>query len=162
MTGRAGVALTLAAVLLAGCGGGTTAPRFRPAAGWHLLGAHGEVIAANVAFAPADRSLGGPPFHTVSSLPLRGTLIWVAVMPRARTLESKARALRVGNGLPSNTPDGAPCAPAVNCLTAGDAIRYLRVPAGHEDVALTIFFGTDHPSARQVRAANAELARLSL
>lgn len=127
-----------------------------------MLGAHGEAVAANVPFAAADRSLAGPPFHTVASLPRRGTLIWVVVRPRDPGAESRSRALRVDNGLPSNTPDGAPCAPAVNCLAAGDGIRYLQVPFRKNDVALTIFFGTDHPSARQVRAANVELARLSL
>jgi hypothetical protein len=162
MTAKWAVVPALAAAFLAGCGGSSAMPRFHPAVGWHLLGAHGEVVAANVAFAPADRNLASPPFHTVASLPRRGTLIWAAVMPRDQAAESKSRVLRVGSGLPSNTPDGAPCAPAVDCLAASDAIRYLRVPFRQKDVALTIFFGTDHPSARQVRAANAELARLSL
>jgi hypothetical protein len=163
MVAKAALLLALVA-LLAGCGGHTASPRFQPAAGWHLLGAHGELVAANVPFAPADRSLESPPFHTVASLSRRGTLIWLVVMPRGRAIYAKSPVLplRVDNGLPSDTPDGAPCAPAVHCLAASDAIRYMRVHFSQGDLAVTIFFGTDHPSATQVRAANAELARLSL
>jgi hypothetical protein len=159
---RLSAALALVA-LLAGCGGSTGTPRFRSAAGWHLLEAHGELVAANVDLAPADRSLASPPFHTVASLPRRGTVIWLLVMPRRHgAIDAKfpARTLRIGNALPSNTFEGFSCAPAVHCLAASDAIRYMQARLSNWDIALRVFFGTDHPSAGQIRAANAELARL--
>jgi hypothetical protein len=156
------LAVAALVVVAAGCGGGGK-PRFEPAADWHLLGAHGELVAANVGFASADRDLASPPFHTVAALPRSGTVMWLLVMPRRHSaIDAKfpARPLRVGNALPSNTPEGFPCAPAVHCLAAGGAIRRMQARLSDWDVALTIFFGTDHPSAGQVRAANAELARL--
>jgi hypothetical protein len=162
MAPRLPLALALVA-LLAGCGSGTTTPRFREAVGWHLRETHGEAVAANVDVAPADRGVALPPFHTVASLPRTGTLIWATVMPRGpAAYENKPTVPpRVADALPSDTPDGAPCAPAVRCLAASDAIRLMRLRLHQRDVLLIIFFGTDHPPAGQIRAANAELARLS-
>jgi hypothetical protein len=49
--------LVVVGALGAGCGGGHRAPKFRSAAGWHLLSRDGELVAADVPFATLDKSL---------------------------------------------------------------------------------------------------------
>ena len=167
---RTAVGLLLAAALAAGCGGAGK-PRFEPASGWHLLSRDGELAAANLPFAAADRSLSRPPSHTVATLPRDGIVIWTLLVPQARTSGGGAQPkywparppLRVGVATATNPPEGFFCAPAAEarCFDAAGSVRRLQGRAGGYDVAVTIFFGTDRPSAAQVRAADGELARLS-
>lgn len=156
--------LALVAALAAGCGGAGE-PRFERAGGWHLLSRDGELAAANVPFAAADRNLSSPPSHTVATLPRRGVVIWVLVVRRHEAADRgfPAAPLRVGRAVATDPPEGFFCPPAARarCFDAGGAVRRLQAGASGWDIGLTIFFGTDRPSAAQVRAANAELARLS-
>jgi hypothetical protein len=164
MTPRAVATLALVAALAAGCGGAGH-PRFQSAAGWQLLSGQNDLAAANVPFAAADRNTWpGPPSRTVATLPRRGVVIW-AMVSRSRGPGSTPLPLRLTEAVPSNPFEGFGCAPAVSesrCYARSGSIRELRAQVGRYNVDLYVFFGTDHPAAASVRAANAELARLQL
>jgi hypothetical protein len=149
--------------LVAGCGRGS--PRFQSGAGWHHLARDGELVAADVPLAAADRSLASPPSRTVATLPRHGIVIWALVMRRHRVFDAKfpPEPLRVDKAVATNPPEGFFCPPAARarCFEAGGAIRRMQARLSGWDIGLTIFFGTDHPSQSQIVAANAELGRLT-
>jgi hypothetical protein len=166
MKARTVAMLALTAALAAGCGGAGK-PRFRSADGWQLLSGHGELAAANVPFAAEDRTTTSPPSRTVATLPRRGVLIWAMVSRagQAPPVRSTPLPLRLREAFVSNPFEGFGCAPAVttgNCYSASGSVRRLQAWSGRYEADLYVFFGTDHPSAASVRAANAELARLQL
>jgi hypothetical protein len=166
MKPKAVAMLVLVAVLAAGCGGAGK-PRFQSAAGWQLLSGHNELAAANVPFAPADRSLESPPSSTVAALPRRGVLIWAMVSHPGPPPPgwSTPLPLRLRETYRSNPFEGFRCAPAVtidNCDSASGSVRRLQAWSGPYEVDLFVYFGTDRPTSASVRAANAELARLQL
>jgi hypothetical protein len=145
----------------AGCGGGGT-PRFEPAADWHLLSGKGELAAANVPFAKADRNLASPPSRTVDTLPRRGVVIW-ALVSRAGKDSRRALPLHLSDAVRTNPFEGFSCAPAVpssRCFAASGSVRRLAGRLSGYDVDLYVFLGTDRPSPAQVTAVDAELARL--
>jgi hypothetical protein len=166
MRPKAVATLALVAVL-AGCGGASK-PHFRSAAGWQLLSGKNDLAASNVPFAAADRSMWpGPPSRTVATLPRRGVLIWAMVSHPGEAAPgwSTPLPLRLRETVSSNPFEGFGCAPAVttaNCYGASGSIRHLQAWDGAYATDLYVFFGTDHPSAASVAAANAELARLQL
>jgi len=157
------VGLALLTLLAAGCGTAGK-PHFQSATGWHLLTRSDELVAGNVEFAAQDRSLASPPSRTVATLPRDGIVIW-AMLSRSDKLLPGSTPLPLGlsEALPSNPFEGFRCAPAVpmsRCDAASGSVRRLVARLGHYYVDLYIFFGTDHPAAASVAAANAELARL--
>lgn len=163
MKPRAVAGLALVAALSAGCGGAAR-PRFQSAAGWQLLSGRNELAAANVPFAPADRSMASPPSRTVATLPRNGIVIWAMVSHSAGPGRTPLP-LRLAEAVPSSPFEGFRCAPAVSesrCEARSGSIRELRAQVGRYYVDLYVFFGTDRPAAASVRAANAELARLQL
>jgi len=156
--------VTLALLLAAGCGG-TARPQFEAATGWHLLSDRAELAAANVPFAPADRSMASPPSRTVAALPRTGIVIWAMLSRPNGKLPARPTPLplRLTEAMPSNPFEGFRCAPAVperRCYAASGSVRRLDARVGRYDADLYIFFGTDHPAAASVAAADAELARL--
>jgi hypothetical protein len=159
-----GIVATLAVVT--GCGGAK--PGFHSADGWHLLSGHGQVAAAKVVYAPANRRLvlTSPPSRTVASLPRDGTVIWAMVTRGGNGhFPRRQLPLRVEQGAPSNPFEGFPCAPAVatsRCFAASGFVWRLFGRYGRYDVDLYVFFGSDRPLPEQVAAADAELARLRL
>jgi hypothetical protein len=73
--------------------------------------------------------------------------------------------LRLTEAVRSNPFEGFRCARAVSesrCYARSGSIRQLRAQIGRYSVDLYVFFGTDHPAATSVRAADAELARLRI
>jgi hypothetical protein len=164
MGGKAAAALALLALLAAGCGGAGQ-PHFRSASGWQLLSGQNELAAANVPFAPADRSLASPPSRTVATLPRDGIVIWAMVSRQSEQPPSTPLPLRLNEAVPSNPFDGFGCAPAVpvsRCDAASGSVRRLVADAGSYYVDLYVYFGTDRPAIASVAAANAELAQLRL
>ncbi len=158
--------LALVAALAAGCGG-SEKPRFRSAAGWQVLSGHNELAAANVPFAPADRSTTSPPSRTVATLPRRGVLIWAMVSRPGEPSPglSTPLPLRLRETVPSNPFEGFRCAPAVttdNCDSASGSVRHLEAWVGRNYLDLYVFLGADRPPVTSIAAANAELARLQL
>jgi hypothetical protein len=129
-----------------------------------VLSGQGELAAANVPFAASDRSLKSPPSRTVATLPRGGVVIWAMVSsPGKLPPGSTPLPLRLSEALPSNPFEGFSCAPAVptsRCYAASGSVRRLVARLRHHLVDLYVFFGTDHPAAASVAAANAELARL--
>ena len=155
------LAAFVTAALVAGCGGGG-APRFEAAAGWHLLSGNGELAAANVPFAGADRSLASPPARTVATLPRGGVVIW-AMLARAGRDSRRPLPLHLTAGARSNPFEGFRCAPAVpdsRCYAASGSVRRLVGRTAGYDVDLYVFLGTDRPASAQIAAVDAELARL--
>jgi hypothetical protein len=165
MTPKAVAVLVLVAAI-AGCGGAR--PRFESAAGWHLTSAHGQLSAAKVIFAPADRRLmlTSPPSRTVASLPRDGMVIWVMYVRGWNThYPRKQLPLRVEQGAPSNPFEGFRCAPTVttaHCYAASGSVWRVFGSYGRYDVDVYVFFGTDHPLPELFGQADAELARLRL
>lgn len=160
------LAATALMSLLAGCGGGGR-PHFQSAAGWHVLSGHGELAAANVPFAAADRDTTSPPSRTVARLPRKGVVIWAMISRPGKPPPgwSTPLPLRLRETAQSNPFEGFRCAPAVttaNCDSASGSVRHLQAWSGPYEAELYVFFGTDHPMAASVAAANAELARLQL
>jgi ABC-type amino acid transport substrate-binding protein len=161
---RRSIGLLAAAALVAavaGCGGGS-APRFERAADWHLLSAHGELAAANVPFARADRSLASPPSRTVDTLPRRGVVIF-ALVSRNGSGPRSPLPLRLGEAARSNPFEGFRCAPAVplsRCFAASGSVRRLAGRLDGYDVDLWVFLGTDRPGSAQIEAVDTELPRL--
>lgn len=158
--------LALVGLLLAGCGG-TEKPRFRSAAGWQLLSGRNELAAANVPFAAADRTMASPPSRTVATLPRHGIVIWAMVSRPGQPPPgwSTPLPLRLRETAPSSPFEGFSCAPSVaaaHCNSSFGSVRHLQAWRGRYEVDLYVFFGTDHPAAASVIAANAELARLQL
>jgi hypothetical protein len=160
--------LGIVATLAVGAGCGSGKPRFESAAGWHLLSGHGQLAAARVVYAPADRRLvlTSPPSRTVASLPRDGTVIW-AMVDRGGNSHFPRRQLplRVEQGAPSNPFEGFPCAPALatsRCFPASGSVWRVFGRYGRYDVDLYVFFGSERPLPEQVAAADAELARLRL
>jgi hypothetical protein len=154
------VSFTIAAV--AGCGGGSGAPRFESAAAWHLLSGNGELAAANVPFAGRDRTLASPPARTVATLPRDGVVIWAMVSHAGKGAQGPLP-LRLSRSVRSNPFEGFRCAPAVSverCYAASGSVRRLHGRMAHYDVDLYVFLGTDRPSPAQIAAVDAELARL--
>jgi hypothetical protein len=163
---RLSVVLLAVAAVVAGCGG-SAKPRFESATGWQLLSGHGELAAANLPFAPADRSTASPPSRTVATLPRDGVVIWAMVSHPGQPPRGWATPLplRLRETVPSNPFEGFRCAPAVttdSCDSASGSVRHLQAWSGPYEADLYVFFGTDHPAAASVAAANAELARLQL
>jgi hypothetical protein len=155
------LAVVALAVVAAGCGGGGK-PRFEPAADWHLLSGKGELAAANVPFAGADRNLMSPPSRTVDTLPRRGVVIWALVSPAGKDRTRPLR-LHLSEAVRTNPFEGFRCAPAVpssRCFSASGSVRRLAGQLAGYDVDLYVFLGTDRPSPAQVAAVDAELARL--
>lgn len=158
--------LAFVAAVVAGCGGAR--PRFEPAAGWHLLSGHGQLAAAKVIFAPADRRLmlTSPPSRTVASLPRDGTVIWVMYARGGNTHYPRRKLpLRVEQGAPSNPFEGFRCAHTVTtsrCYAASGSVWRVFGRYGRYDVDVYVFFGTDHPLPELFAQADAELARLRL
>lgn len=158
--------IAAAAAVLAGCGGAK--PHFESAAGWHLLSGHGELVAADVIYAPADRRLhlASPPTPTVASLPRDGTVIWAMYLRGGNSRFPQRRLpLQVEQGVRSNPFEGFRCAPAVptaRCFAASGSVWRLFGRYGRYAVDVYVFFGTDHPPPTQLAAADAELARLRL
>jgi hypothetical protein len=145
----------------AGCGGGGS-PRFESAANWNLLSGHGELAAANVPFAEPDRSLTSPPSLTVAKLPRRGVVIW-GMVSRSGSGTHRPLPRHLADGVRSNPFEGFRCAPAVpssRCYAASGSVRRLAGRLAGYDVDLYVFLGTDRPSASQIAAVDAELARL--
>jgi hypothetical protein len=152
--------------LLAGCGGAAK-PSFQAASGWHLLSNHGELAAANVPFAAADRSAASPPSRTVATLPRDGVMIWAMFSRPGGKLPARSAPLplRLTEAMPSNPFEGFRCAPAVpesRCYAASGSVRRLGARVGPYYLDLYVFFGTDHPAVDSVAAADAELARLRI
>ena len=161
---RRAAVLALVALVAAGCGGASK-PRFQAANGWHLLSRQAELAAANVPFAVADRSLASPPSRTVATLPRDGVVIWATFSRSGGKLPPRSTPLplRLAEAMRSNPFEGFGCAPAVSesrCNAASGSIRRLGAQVGRYYVDLYVFFGTDHPAAASVAAADAELARL--
>ena len=155
------VAVVALVVAMAGCGGGGS-PRFEPAADWHLLSGKGELAAANVPFAGADRNLMSPPSRTVDTLPRRGVVIWALVSPAGKD-PTRALPLHLSEAVRTNPFEGFRCAPAVpssRCFSASGSVRRLAGRLAGYDVDLYVFLGTDRPSSAQISAVDAELARL--
>jgi hypothetical protein len=155
------LAVAALVVVAAGCGGGGK-PRFEPAADWHLLSGKGELAAANIPFADADRNLMSPPSRTVDTLPRRGVVIW-ALISRAGKDRTRALPLHLSAAVRTNPFEGFRCAPAVpssRCFSASGSVRRLAGRLAGYDVDLYVFLGTDRPSPAQVDAVDAELARL--
>jgi hypothetical protein len=166
MKPKAVAMLALVAVLAAGCGSAAK-PHFQSATGWQVLSGHNELAAANVPFAAADRSTTSPPSRTVAALPRRGVLIWAMVSRPGQPPPgwSTPLPLRLRETFPSNPFEGFKCASNVTtaaCDSASGSVRHLQAWNGPYEVDLYIFFGTDHPKAAVIAAANAELARLQL
>ena len=151
--------------LLAGCGG-SGGPSFQRADGWHVLSRNGELAAANVPFAAADRSMASPPARTVAALQRDGIVIWTMYARGGNDHYPPRRLpLRVEQGVTSNPFEGFPCAPAVTtskCYVASGSIRHLQARSGSYAIDLYVFFGTDRPTSASVAAADTELARLSV
>ena len=150
--------------LVTGCGGAAK-PHFRSATGWHVLAGIDELAAANVDFAAQDRSMTSPPSRTVATLPRDGIVIWAMVSREKHSPESTPLPLRLSEAQPSNPFEGFRCAPAVStarCYAASGSVRRLVGQVDRNYVDLYVFFGTDHPTAESLTAANAELARLQL
>ena len=146
---------------VAGCGGGG-GPRFEQAADWHLLSAHGELVAANIPIAKADRNLASPPSRTVETLPRHGVVIF-GLVSRNGSGTPRPLPLRLRKAVRSNPFEGFRCAPAVpeaRCFAASGSVRRLAGRLDGYDVDLYVFLGTDRPSSAQVAAVDAELARL--
>lgn len=156
--------LVLLVALGAACGGGK--PRFQHAAGWNLLSGHGELVAANVPLASADRSLASPPARTVAVLPRYGIVIWAMVFRGGnRHFPRRRLPLRVEEAVPSNPFEGFRCAPAVSisrCYAASGSVWRLFGRLSSYGVDLYVFFGTDRPLPSDIAAADAELAQLRL
>jgi hypothetical protein len=164
MKPKAVAALMLVAALAAGCGG-TGKPHFESAAGWRVLPGQDQLAAANVPFASTDRGeWPSPPSRTVATLPRGGVVIW-AMVSHSTGSGSTPLPLRLTEAVASNPIEGFGCAPAVTtagCYSASGSIRHLEAQDGGYATDLYVFFGSDHPPATAVRAANAELARLQL
>ena len=138
--------------------------KFEAAADWHQLAGHGQVVAANVPLAAADRNLTSPPSATVAKLPTYGVMIW-ATVGRGRKFPRRSLPLRVADASPSSPFEGFRCAPAVrvsSCYEGSGSVWRLLGRAGSYDLDLYVFFGTDHPVPSEVAGADAELARLRL
>jgi hypothetical protein len=139
MGGKAAAGLALLALLAAGCGGAGR-PRFRSADGWRLMSGQNELAAV-------------------------GIVIWAVISRQGTQPPSTPLPLRLSEALPSNPFEGFGCAPAVpvsRCDAASGSVRRLVAEASGYYVDLYVFFGTDHPAAASVGAANAEFARLRL
>jgi hypothetical protein len=155
------LAVVALVAVTAGCGGGGK-PRFEHAADWHLLSGKGELAAANVPFAKADRSLASPPSRTVETLPRQGVVIW-ALVSRAGKGSRRALPLHLSEAVRTNPFEGFRCAPAVpssRCFSASGSVRRLAGRLAGYDIDLYVFLGTDRPSSAQISAVDAELARL--
>lgn len=146
--------LALVGVLATGCGGAQK-PHFRSAAGWQLLSGQNELAAANVPFAGADRSMASPPSRTVAALPRNGIVIWAMVS------HPGAPPPGWSTPLPLRLQETAPSSPFEGFPDVG-AVRRVQAWNGPYEVDLYVYFGTDHPAASSLAAANAELARLQL
>jgi hypothetical protein len=131
------------------------------------MGGAGEVTVANVPIAEGDRR-GGPPYGTVKTLPRSGIEIWVQYYrsPGEGHFRSRALPLRLRDAARSAPFEGMFCAQAAatNCYRRGGSpsIRRLRAHIAGYDVDVFVTFGSDRPSAAQVAAAAAELARLKI
>jgi hypothetical protein len=145
------VLLLCLAALAAGCGGGALRPSFRAAPGWHGGSARAYAWASTIAYRDCRNCV--PPHETIAALPPDGIVIQLSVVHASvsRDVGSwppriQARSVEPGfEGVPSRY-----------------GVSQLFVQSGRIQRYLYVWFGRAHPTPRQLAAANAELARLSL
>ena len=142
------VPATLLAVAVAGCGGGGS-PHFRPSSGWHV-GSHGIYSwASTIPYRDCENCV--PPHQTLETLPPNGVVIQLS------TLRERVS---------SSVDDWPPRIRSRDVKAGFEGVPYrygvfqVSVRNRRAERAVYVWFGRAHPSPAQIRAANAELARL--
>jgi hypothetical protein len=140
---------------------------FAPSPGWNTVSAtwrfpHGlrqhMAWATNVPIPPAER-LAGMPVHIMKTLPPRGIVIWVAAPNWDRPVSEYPRArlpLHLG-AFPKHTGQYE-MQPAPSVSFYGP----YQVTANGRQLAAYIYFGSNPPTAANLKAAQAEVDRLQV